>query len=81
MNWPLPWHPSIVDVQIITIGSVAVLAIPGEMTYRSLIRPTFNKTIKSLVKLYSNTPVCFYSTMAGRRLRAAVKKVSTHKFV
>uniref|UniRef100_A0A3P9HFT0 Neutral ceramidase n=1 Tax=Oryzias latipes TaxID=8090 RepID=A0A3P9HFT0_ORYLA len=45
MNWPLPWHPSIVDVQIITIGSVAILAIPGEMT-----------------------------TMAGRRLRAAVKK-------
>uniref|UniRef100_A0A8C7XPX7 Neutral ceramidase n=1 Tax=Oryzias sinensis TaxID=183150 RepID=A0A8C7XPX7_9TELE len=45
MNWPLPWHPSVVDVQIITIGSVAILAIPGEMT-----------------------------TMAGRRLRAAVKK-------
>ncbi|XP_034425714.1 neutral ceramidase isoform X1 [Hippoglossus hippoglossus] len=32
MNWPLPWHPQIVDVQIITIGSVAVVAVPGEMT-------------------------------------------------
>uniref|UniRef100_A0A3Q2WCY0 Neutral ceramidase n=1 Tax=Haplochromis burtoni TaxID=8153 RepID=A0A3Q2WCY0_HAPBU len=32
MNWPLPWHPQIVDVQMITIGSVAVVAVPGEMT-------------------------------------------------
>uniref|UniRef100_A0A3Q2FR61 Neutral ceramidase n=1 Tax=Cyprinodon variegatus TaxID=28743 RepID=A0A3Q2FR61_CYPVA len=35
MNWPLPWHPQIVDVQIIVIGSVAVLAVPGEMTEAS----------------------------------------------
>ncbi|XP_073345847.1 neutral ceramidase [Pagrus major] len=35
MNWPLPWHPEIVDVQIITIGSVAVVAVPGEMTTMS----------------------------------------------
>uniref|UniRef100_A0A8C5GCI8 Neutral ceramidase n=1 Tax=Gouania willdenowi TaxID=441366 RepID=A0A8C5GCI8_GOUWI len=35
MNWPLPWHPQIVDVQIITIGSVAIVAIPGEMTTMS----------------------------------------------
>uniref|UniRef100_A0A674BAL1 Neutral ceramidase n=1 Tax=Salmo trutta TaxID=8032 RepID=A0A674BAL1_SALTR len=32
MTWPLPWHPSIVDVQMITIGPVAIVAIPGEMT-------------------------------------------------
>nr|XP_057925239.1 neutral ceramidase [Doryrhamphus excisus] len=32
MNWPLPWHPEIVDVQIIAVGSVAVVAVPGEMT-------------------------------------------------
>lgn len=32
MNWPLPWHPQIIDVQIITIGSVAVVAVPGEIT-------------------------------------------------
>ncbi|XP_062859534.1 neutral ceramidase [Trichomycterus rosablanca] len=32
MNWPLPWHPEIVDVQIITIGSVALVAMPGEVT-------------------------------------------------
>uniref|UniRef100_A0A8P4KFA6 Neutral ceramidase n=1 Tax=Dicentrarchus labrax TaxID=13489 RepID=A0A8P4KFA6_DICLA len=35
MNWPLPWHPEIVDVQIITIGSIAVVAVPGEMTTMS----------------------------------------------
>ncbi|XP_037547223.1 neutral ceramidase [Nematolebias whitei] len=35
MNWPLPWHPQIVDVQIITIGAVAVIAVPGEMTTMS----------------------------------------------
>uniref|UniRef100_A0A8C6L708 Neutral ceramidase n=1 Tax=Nothobranchius furzeri TaxID=105023 RepID=A0A8C6L708_NOTFU len=35
MNWPLPWHPQIVDVQIVTIGSVAVIAVPGEMTTMS----------------------------------------------
>ncbi|KAM9831258.1 neutral ceramidase [Neosynchiropus ocellatus] len=35
MNKPLPWHPKIVDVQIITIGSVAVVAVPGEMTTMS----------------------------------------------
>ncbi|KAM7381040.1 hypothetical protein PAMA_012058 [Pampus argenteus] len=35
MNWPLPWHPQIVDVQIITIGSVAVVAVPGEITTMS----------------------------------------------
>lgn len=32
MSKPLPWHPNIIDVQIITIGSVAVVAIPGEIT-------------------------------------------------
>ncbi|XP_067100975.1 neutral ceramidase [Osmerus mordax] len=35
MNWPLPWHPQIVDVQMITIGPLAVVAIPGEMTTMS----------------------------------------------
>ncbi|XP_070707984.1 neutral ceramidase [Pempheris klunzingeri] len=35
MNWPLPWHPQIVDVQIITIGSVAIVAVPGEITTMS----------------------------------------------
>ncbi|XP_056326144.1 neutral ceramidase [Danio aesculapii] len=35
MDSPLPWHPAIVDVQIITIGSLAVVAVPGEFTTMS----------------------------------------------
>ncbi|XP_056153365.1 neutral ceramidase [Lampris incognitus] len=35
MSWPLPWHPEIVDVQLITIGPIAVVAVPGEMTTMS----------------------------------------------
>ncbi|KAG5855430.1 hypothetical protein ANANG_G00048980 [Anguilla anguilla] len=35
MKKPLPWHPDIVDVQMITIGNVAVVAIPGEVTTMS----------------------------------------------
>ncbi len=33
MDSPLPWHPAIVDVQIITIGSLVVVAVPGEFTW------------------------------------------------
>uniref|UniRef100_A0A673U4V7 Neutral ceramidase n=1 Tax=Suricata suricatta TaxID=37032 RepID=A0A673U4V7_SURSU len=32
---PHPWHPEIVDVQMITVGSVAIIAIPGEFTTMS----------------------------------------------
>ncbi|XP_018423942.1 PREDICTED: neutral ceramidase-like [Nanorana parkeri] len=35
MSRPLPWHPTIIDVQIITIGSLAILAVPGEFTTMS----------------------------------------------
>ncbi|XP_038591585.1 neutral ceramidase [Micropterus salmoides] len=49
MNWPLPWHPQIVDVQIITIGSVAVVAVPGEMTTMSgrRLRETVKQELES----------------------------------
>ncbi|KAG8435546.1 hypothetical protein GDO86_013471 [Hymenochirus boettgeri] len=32
MAKPLPWHPTIVDIQMFTIGSLALLAVPGELT-------------------------------------------------
>ncbi|XP_006926093.1 neutral ceramidase [Pteropus alecto] len=32
---PHPWHPDIVDVQIITLGSLAIVAMPGELTTMS----------------------------------------------
>uniref|UniRef100_A0A3Q2TLY6 Neutral ceramidase n=1 Tax=Fundulus heteroclitus TaxID=8078 RepID=A0A3Q2TLY6_FUNHE len=52
MNWPLPWHPQIVDVQIITIGSVAVIAVPGEMTTMS-----GRRLREASVDTFSNTEV------------------------
>uniref|UniRef100_A0A2K5MD12 Neutral ceramidase n=1 Tax=Cercocebus atys TaxID=9531 RepID=A0A2K5MD12_CERAT len=35
LSKPHPWHPDIVDVQIITLGSLAITAIPGEFTTMS----------------------------------------------
>ncbi|NXD25071.1 ASAH2 ceramidase, partial [Spelaeornis formosus] len=35
MTSPHPWHPDIVDVQIAAIGSLAILAVPGEFTTMS----------------------------------------------
>eukprot|EP00079_Xenopus_tropicalis_P037334 XP_017951105.1 PREDICTED: putative neutral ceramidase C [Xenopus tropicalis] len=32
MDKPIPWHPKIVDIQMFTIGSIALLALPGEFT-------------------------------------------------
>uniref|UniRef100_A0A3Q2FR50 Neutral ceramidase n=1 Tax=Cyprinodon variegatus TaxID=28743 RepID=A0A3Q2FR50_CYPVA len=55
MNWPLPWHPQIVDVQIIVIGSVAVLAVPGEMTTMSGRR--LREAVKESSSTFKNTEV------------------------
>uniref|UniRef100_A0A8C4TVI7 Neutral ceramidase n=1 Tax=Falco tinnunculus TaxID=100819 RepID=A0A8C4TVI7_FALTI len=35
MTRPHPWHPDIVDVQIVAIGSLAIIAVPGEFTTMS----------------------------------------------
>ncbi|XP_075360271.1 putative neutral ceramidase C [Mycteria americana] len=35
MTQPHPWHPDIVDVQIAAIGSLAIVAVPGEFTTMS----------------------------------------------
>nr|XP_009605588.1 neutral ceramidase 2-like [Nicotiana tomentosiformis] len=45
MSWPYPWAPAILPIQIIRLGSLIILSVPGEFT-----------------------------TMAGRRLREAVKE-------
>ncbi|GLJ23882.1 hypothetical protein SUGI_0453800 [Cryptomeria japonica] len=45
MSLPYPWAPAILPIQILRIGQLAILSVPGEFT-----------------------------TMAGRRLREAVKK-------
>ncbi|XP_028619917.1 neutral ceramidase isoform X2 [Grammomys surdaster] len=47
---PHPWHPDIVDVQIVTLGSLAIAAIPGEFTTMSGRR--FREAVKKEFALY-----------------------------
>ncbi|VDL17551.1 unnamed protein product [Hymenolepis diminuta] len=35
MNYPIPWHPSIVETQIFKIGSLVIIGLPGEFTTMS----------------------------------------------
>ncbi|XP_060044234.1 neutral ceramidase isoform X2 [Erinaceus europaeus] len=35
LSKPHPWHPDIIDVQILTLGSLSIAAIPGEFTTMS----------------------------------------------
>lgn len=44
MDKPYAWHPTIIDVQMLKLGQLIIVAVPGEFT-----------------------------TMAGRRIKAAVK--------
>nr|CDS19729.1 neutral ceramidase [Echinococcus granulosus] len=32
MNYPLPWHPSIVETQVFQIGELIIVGLPGEFT-------------------------------------------------
>ncbi|KAF6107544.1 N-acylsphingosine amidohydrolase 2B [Phyllostomus discolor] len=50
LSKPHPWHPDIVDVQIITLGSLAITAIPGEFTTMSGRR--FREAIKAEFATY-----------------------------
>ncbi|KAL6072672.1 hypothetical protein STEG23_003781 [Scotinomys teguina] len=47
---PHPWHPDIVDVQIVTVGSLAIAAIPGEFTTMSGRR--FREAVKKEFESY-----------------------------
>ncbi|XP_031245949.1 neutral ceramidase isoform X2 [Mastomys coucha] len=47
---PHPWQPDIVDVQIVTLGSLAIAAVPGEFTTMSGRR--FREAIKKEFALY-----------------------------
>jgi len=63
MDSPLPWHPAIVDVQIITIGSLAIVAVPGEFTWVLLIHKcsscvNIGKSV-SITRQYCSTHVVF----------------------
>ncbi|XP_078269304.1 neutral ceramidase isoform X2 [Rhinoraja longicauda] len=49
MTKPVPWHPDIVDVQILTIGTMAIVAVPGEFTTMSgrRLRETVKRELES----------------------------------
>ena len=32
MTWPYPWAPKIVPLQIMSIGQLVIVAVPGEFT-------------------------------------------------
>nr|KAF6454764.1 N-acylsphingosine amidohydrolase 2B [Rousettus aegyptiacus] len=50
LSTPHPWHPDIVDVQIITLGSFAIAAVPGELTTMSGRR--FREAVKAEFETY-----------------------------
>ncbi|KAM4031729.1 putative neutral ceramidase C [Anomaloglossus baeobatrachus] len=68
----IPWHPTIIDVQMITIGSLAILAVPGEFTTMSGRRlreavkqeldPTGAKNISVVVSGLSNVYTHYVTT-------------------
>ncbi|KAK4820826.1 hypothetical protein QYF61_007220 [Mycteria americana] len=70
MTQPHPWHPDIVDVQIAAIGSLAIVAVPGEFTYVFLWSCSLCSQ-QHFIQTTCDTSAC--RTMSGRRLREAVK--------
>ncbi|XP_066477516.1 neutral ceramidase [Tiliqua scincoides] len=68
LNKPYPWHPKIIDVQIATIGSLAILAVPGEFTtmagrrirevikseFKARDRPVMNVVLAGLCSVYTH---------------------------
>ncbi|NWR43650.1 ASAH2 ceramidase, partial [Regulus satrapa] len=84
MTWPHPWHPDIVDVQITAIGSLAILAVPGEFTTMSGRRlreavqrefdahgtPGMNVVIAGLCNVYTHY-ITTYEEYQAQRYEAA----------
>ncbi|XP_064001716.1 putative neutral ceramidase C [Pogoniulus pusillus] len=84
MSWPHPWHPDIVDVQIATIGSLAIVAVPGEFTtmsgrrlreavereFASHGRPGMDIVIAGLCNVYTHY-ITTYEEYQAQRYEAA----------
>ncbi|XP_033739901.1 neutral ceramidase-like isoform X3 [Pecten maximus] len=62
ISFPYAWQPSIVDVQILRIGQLAILAVPAEFTTMSG-RRTRNAVTEALVK--GGLPANTVSVIAG----------------
>ncbi|NXV45073.1 ASAH2 ceramidase, partial [Uria aalge] len=72
MTWPHPWHPDIVDVQIAAIGSLAIVAVPGEFTYEFDFHGTarMDVVIAGLCNVYTHY-ITTYEEYQAQRYEAA----------
>jgi len=52
LDFPYPWHPSIVDTQVIRLGDLYILAVPGEFTTMSgrRLREAVEAGLKKMLK-------------------------------
>uniref|UniRef100_A0A8C3WCB3 Neutral ceramidase n=1 Tax=Catagonus wagneri TaxID=51154 RepID=A0A8C3WCB3_9CETA len=84
LSKPHPWHPDIVDVQIITLGFLAIAAIPGEFTtmsgrrFRESVReefaaygmPNMTVVVSGLCNVYTHY-ITTYEEYQAQRYEAA----------
>uniref|UniRef100_A0A8B9SDD3 Neutral ceramidase n=1 Tax=Apteryx owenii TaxID=8824 RepID=A0A8B9SDD3_APTOW len=78
MTWPHPWHPDVVDVQLATIGSLAIVAVPGELTVIYFLSQEFesqgtsgmNVVIAGLCNVYTHY-IATYEEYQVQRYEAA----------
>ncbi|XP_027548664.1 putative neutral ceramidase C [Neopelma chrysocephalum] len=84
MTRPHPWHPDVVDVQVAAIGSLAIVAVPGEFTtmsgrrLREAVRsefdshgtPRMNVVIAGLCNVYTHY-ITTYEEYQVQRYEAA----------
>ncbi|KAM6105784.1 LOW QUALITY PROTEIN: neutral ceramidase [Pterocles gutturalis] len=84
MTRPHPWHPDIVDVQMAAIGSLAIVAVPGELTtmsgrrlreavkreFDSLGTPGMDVVIAGLCNVYTHY-ITTYEEYQAQRYEAA----------
>lgn len=55
INWPYPWSPHIVPLQILSVGQLVMIAVPGEFSTMSGRWLRGNVSKVSVVWLHSNT--------------------------
>lgn len=73
MNWPYPWHPKIIPLQMARVGQLVLLAVPGEFStmsgrrlregvYQVLVANGFSKDTKVVIAGLSNTYTHYITT-------------------
>lgn len=64
-SFPYSWQPKVVPTQILQIGDVVIVALPGDSTFSTPSGSVFN--------LYVSLSPGEFTTMSGRRVRNAVR--------